>query len=99
MRVRVRTRVRIHTRKREIHRQTGQMFTVEDRVELSDFVDKRFWGGRRDKKDIIEKFAETAYGPCLKKLWQGGEVTRENYQACAREADIYTGYKRLWGKA
>jgi len=68
------------------------------RQKLSDFVDKTIWGGRRDYKDTLEKAAEAAYGPCLKALWEGGEVTREAYRKCMKDTDLATTYKKIWGK-
>jgi len=69
------------------------------RQKLSDFVDKTIWGGRRDYKDVLEKAAEAAYGPCLKKLWEGGgQPTREAYRKCVEEADLKKKYKDFWGK-
>jgi len=73
--------------------------TSADRKKLSDYVDKEFWGGRRPDKDTIEKIAEAEYGPCLKKLWEGGgQPTREAYRKCVEEANLKAKYKDFWGK-
>jgi len=78
-----------------VHRE-GQLGAL--RARLSDFVEKTVWGGQRDLKDVLEKEAEKTFGPCLRQLWVGGEVTKENYRKCMEEADLRTAYKRLWGK-
>jgi len=73
--------------------------TKEDREELSKYVDKEFWGGRRKDKDTIEAIAEKEYGPCLKKLWEPGvKADREAYRKCVEETNLRAKYKDFWGK-
>jgi len=70
----------------------------EDRIRLSELVDKEFWGGKRGLKDELEDIAEVAYANCLKKLWEEGKATKEAVRKCAEEADLKAKYKEFWGK-
>ena len=50
-----------------------------------------------DAKDELSAAAKE-YGECLKKLWDEGRVSIEEYRKCAQTHNIGETYKEKWGK-
>jgi len=99
MRVRIRTRVRIHTRgRRHIHRVAELR---EMRGALSEAVDLTAWGGKVFVKDHLKRVAgkgilPNTYGACLKEaITKGGNVIGA-YKECQKKFDIGKKYRDIW---
>jgi len=98
MRVRVRTRVRIHTRRRHVHRvaELKQM-----RQDLSQAVDLTAWGGKVLVKDHLKRVAgkgiiPNTYGSCLKEAITRGGAVIEAYREYQKEFEIGKKYRDLY---
>jgi len=98
MRVRVRTRVRIHTRRRHVHRvaELKQM-----RQDLSQAVDLTAWGGKVFVKDHLKRVAgkgiiPNTYGSCLKEAIMRGGAVIEAYRECQKKFNLGATYRELW---